>query len=83
MKIKHIPDCSVVKTNNRIGVLMKQTGGKPQIHFGDIATEISDSAEVEVVKYPAQLAKEFVSALLAEEAAINWKAPLFYKTTLL
>lgn len=64
MIVRHIPDWSVVKLpDGRIGVL--STGShKPSVVVShNLGIEVNRSTELEVIKYPAELARAYVDSL--------------------
>ena len=64
VKAKYIPEFAVVRLDDgRIGVLEhKTTARQSWVRFGDTAQVVKSSDGLEVVKYPAELAFEYVQA---------------------
>jgi hypothetical protein len=65
MKAKDIPEFSVVRYRGKLGVLHHRTAsGKPwfvrNTGAGKWGEELSRNTELEVVKYPARLAQEYI-----------------------
>jgi hypothetical protein len=74
MKIKHVPDCTVVQlTDGRIGwkgVNSQSTKKNLVIFANGEGAELQPNDEVEVVKFPAQIAREYVEALPIQKQAV-------------
>lgn len=78
MKIKHVPDCTVVQLADGRrgwkGVNTKSTKRNLILFAEGPATELKPDEEVEVLMYPAQLAVKYVKDLDIDEqhAVDHW-----------
>jgi hypothetical protein len=77
-KAKHIPDFSVVRSpGGRLGYITHNTdSGKPQVILpapdDTSGVEVEASTELEVIRYPGELARLWVLAHSKEGEMLDW-----------